>query len=138
MGKSIDLSPKVFDVLQILVENSDRVMDRQELLRLAWPDTNVEPASLSQSIFTLRKALGDTPNGARYIATIHKRGYRFVAEVRVIRNGDAVAGHPGREPPATAGTRRSRTALLGLTLLALPVLGYFVGCRAAVANRRRP
>lgn len=138
LGEPLDVTPKAFDVLQILVENRDRVMERQELLRLAWPDTNVEQANLSQSIFTLRRVLGDRPDGARYIATVPKRGYRFVAEVRVIPNGDGVRERPDREPPSTARSRRSRVTLLGLTLLALPVLGYLVGRRAALSNRRRP
>ena len=68
-------------MLLVLVDNSGRIVEKEDLLKQVWPDTFVEEANLSHHIFTLRKALGDGGEEARYIETIPRRGYRFVAPV---------------------------------------------------------
>src|SRR5713101_4823236 len=80
-GEPLPLTPKAFDTLLLLVQNRERVVDKEEVLRRIWPDTVVEESNLAQNVFTLRKALGDSPEGARFIATVPRRGYRFVAPV---------------------------------------------------------
>jgi TolB-like protein/DNA-binding winged helix-turn-helix (wHTH) protein len=82
-GKKIPLTPKAFQTLLVLVENRDRVVEKEELLQKVWPDTFVEEATLAQNVFTLRKQLEDNSGEAQYIETVPKRGYRFVAKVRV-------------------------------------------------------
>ena len=77
----IPLSPKVFDTLVLLVENSGHILDKDELLQTLWPNTFVEEHSLTQNISVLRKALGETGE-LQFIQTVPKRGYRFVADVR--------------------------------------------------------
>jgi DNA-binding winged helix-turn-helix (wHTH) protein len=77
----IALAPKVFDTLLALVESGGRVVDKDTLLQKVWPDAFVEEGSLPRNISTLRKALGEGPHDQKYIATIPKRGYRFVAAV---------------------------------------------------------
>lgn len=86
-GETLPLKPKVFDTLLLLVENRGRVLDKDELLSRLWPDTVVEESNLSQNVYLLRKVLGEEPRGEAYIATMPKRGYRFVASVHEI--GDA-------------------------------------------------
>jgi Tol biopolymer transport system component/DNA-binding winged helix-turn-helix (wHTH) protein len=81
-GAYIPLTPKAFETLAVLVEHSGRIVDKDELLRLVWPDTFVEEATLAKNVSILRKALGEA-EGHRYIDTVPKRGYRFVAEVRM-------------------------------------------------------
>src|SRR5436309_1725350 len=81
-GEAIPLTGKAFDALLLLVQNSGKVVEKDELLREIWPDTFVEEGNLSQNIFLVRKALGDETAAARYIETVPKRGYRFVATVR--------------------------------------------------------
>src|SRR5215472_16892422 len=81
-GKKIPLTPKAFQTLLVLVENRDRVVEKEELLQKVWPDTFVEEATLAQNVFTLRKQLEDSSGEAQYIETVPKRGYRFVAKVR--------------------------------------------------------
>jgi DNA-binding winged helix-turn-helix (wHTH) protein len=132
-GEPLAITPKAFDVLLSLVQNRDRVMERAELLRRAWPDTNVEEANLSQNVFTLRKALGDNPERARFIATVPKRGYRFIAEVRELRNGDeaAAASSAAKAGPGPDARRSSAFILVGLAFLVLPVLGFLAGRRKA-------
>jgi TolB-like protein/DNA-binding winged helix-turn-helix (wHTH) protein/tetratricopeptide (TPR) repeat protein len=80
-GQPIPLTPKVLDILLVLVENRGRVVDKEELLRNVWPDTTVEEGNLTQSISILRKTMGETPEQHQYIETVPKRGYRFVADV---------------------------------------------------------
>jgi DNA-binding winged helix-turn-helix (wHTH) protein/tetratricopeptide (TPR) repeat protein len=80
--RPVALAPKAFETLLILVRHSREVVSRDELMKAVWPDAFVEEANLSQNIFVLRKALGDTPEDRRYIVTLPGRGYRFAAEVR--------------------------------------------------------
>ncbi|HWN08932.1 MAG TPA: alpha/beta fold hydrolase [Pyrinomonadaceae bacterium] len=91
----ISLTPKAFDTLLVLVENSGRVITTEDLMMRVWPDSFVEGNNLAQNISTLRKVLGS--GGAKYIETIPKRGYRFCADVREIRDDAEIS-----EPPATA------------------------------------
>jgi DNA-binding winged helix-turn-helix (wHTH) protein/TolB-like protein len=83
-GEPISLTPKAFDVLVALIERRDRVVDKQELMKVVWPDSFVEEANLSQTIFVLRKTLGDDANGRPFIDTVPRRGYRFAADVRTV------------------------------------------------------
>jgi DNA-binding winged helix-turn-helix (wHTH) protein/TolB-like protein/Tfp pilus assembly protein PilF len=78
---AIDLKPKVFDLLVLLVQNAGRLMEKDAIFQSLWPDTVVEEANLNVSISALRKALGDTASDPRYIETVPKRGYRFIARV---------------------------------------------------------
>ncbi len=133
-GEPLSLTPKAFDTLLVLVQNRERVVEKAEVLRLVWPDTVVEEANLAQHVFTLRKALGDSPDGARFIATIPKRGYRFVAEVRELPNGDGPAA-PAMAPPAAmipTGTLSrwppwARVAGLAVAALAVAAISYRLG-----------
>jgi Tol biopolymer transport system component/DNA-binding winged helix-turn-helix (wHTH) protein len=81
-GATISLTPKAFDLLLALVERHGRLVDKEELFQTVWPDTIVEESNLSSNIALIRKALGDGENGQKFIETVPKRGYRFVAEVR--------------------------------------------------------
>lgn len=80
---SIQLTPKAFDILFLLVENRGRLVSKSKLMDAIWPDTFVEEKTLTQNIFTLRKALGRDQTGEHYIETVTKHGYRFRAEVSV-------------------------------------------------------
>ena len=79
----VPLSPKAFDTLLVLIENSGKVVLKDDLMKAVWPGSFVEEANLSQNIFTLRKALGDSPEQRRYIATVPGQGYQFTETVRV-------------------------------------------------------
>ena len=80
----VSVTPKAFETLLILVRHSREVVSKDELMKAVWPDAFVEEANLTQNIFMLRKALGDTPEDRRYIVTLPGRGYRFTAEVRTV------------------------------------------------------
>jgi DNA-binding winged helix-turn-helix (wHTH) protein/TolB-like protein/Flp pilus assembly protein TadD len=99
-GKAVPLTPKVFDTLLALVENSGRTVEKDELMRRLWPDTFVEESSLAQNVFQLRKALCEAGVGAEsIIETVPKRGYRFTAEVH--RSGGGAELRLDRRTQAT-------------------------------------
>jgi DNA-binding winged helix-turn-helix (wHTH) protein/tetratricopeptide (TPR) repeat protein len=85
-GHAMALKPKVFDVLAVLVENSGKVMCKDELLERVWADRFVEEGNLAVSIFEIRKALGSDNGGQHYVETVPRRGYRFAATVVQITN----------------------------------------------------
>src|SRR5258708_15128137 len=80
-GSPVSLTPKVFDTLLVLIENSGHLVEKDELMTRLWPDTFVEEVTLARNVSDLRKALGEAANGQKYIDTVPKRGYRFVAGV---------------------------------------------------------
>jgi DNA-binding winged helix-turn-helix (wHTH) protein/TolB-like protein/Flp pilus assembly protein TadD len=80
-GEPVPLTPKAFDTLAVLVQQSGRLLEKDDLLKLVWPDSIVEEGNLTNNIFVLRKALGESAE-QKYIETIPKRGYRFIAPVR--------------------------------------------------------
>jgi Tol biopolymer transport system component/DNA-binding winged helix-turn-helix (wHTH) protein len=89
-GTPVQLPPKVFDTLLVLVERSGHILEKDEFIKILWPDTFVEEGSLTRNISYLRKALGEGEAGQSYIETIPRRGYRFIAPVKaVLANGDA-------------------------------------------------
>src|ERR1700690_3879346 len=81
-GQPLTLTSKAFDTLLVLVQNRDRVLEKDALLKAIWPNSFVEEANLAQHISALRKALGESPGEHRYIATVPGRGYRFVADLK--------------------------------------------------------
>ncbi len=88
-GQVVPLTPKVFDTLLVLAENSGHILTKDEVMKAVWPDTVVEETNLSKNISTLRKALGESSDNHPYIETIPWRGYRFVASVREVGEEDA-------------------------------------------------
>lgn len=83
-GELVALAPKAIETLCLLVEHHGKLMTKDELMAKLWADTFVEDRNLAQNIFTLRKALGEDANGKKFIETIPRRGYRFVAQVRLV------------------------------------------------------
>ena len=106
-GKLVRLEPQAFNVLAYLVQHAGRTVTKEELEEQLWPDSKfVDKASLAIAVAKVRKALTDTGQGQRYIQTVHRRGYRFVAPV--IARPPGVADLPAApasdasQPPATA------------------------------------
>jgi DNA-binding winged helix-turn-helix (wHTH) protein/TolB-like protein/Tfp pilus assembly protein PilF len=90
-GELVPLTPKVFDTLAVLVENSGHVVEKSELMEQLWPNSFVEESSLTQNISLLRRALAEGGDESQYIETIPKRGYRFIASVtEVEESADAL------------------------------------------------
>ncbi len=83
-GEPVTLTSKAFEMLQVLIERSDKVVSKDDLMLALWPDSFVEESNLTQHISVLRKALGETPQDHRYILTFPGRGYRFAESVRFV------------------------------------------------------
>jgi len=123
-GKPVALPPKVSETLVLLLRRAGHVVEKDEILKIIWPDTFVEEASLTQNISILRKALGESEDH-HYIETIPKRGYRFVAPVRLLDQ---------REAPWTARRRFIPLITLAAAVAALAVLPYLKRETSAVAT----
>lgn len=83
-GKFIPVTPKVFETLCALVENAGRTIEKDELMRRIWQERFVEESNLTFNIKMLRRALGDDAQNPRYVETVPRRGYRFIAAVREV------------------------------------------------------
>jgi TolB-like protein/DNA-binding winged helix-turn-helix (wHTH) protein/Tfp pilus assembly protein PilF len=131
-GRAIPLTPKAFDTLLLLVENSGHLLSKDELMKRVWRDTFVEEVNLAQNISAIRRAL-DAGNGTtQYIETVPKGGYRFIAQIRRISSGPPVATLPSEHAPEPLGisprnnkTIIRRLALVG-TLVVLAAVLLFV------------
>ncbi len=81
----VPLTPKAFDVLALLVERGGHLIEKDELMKLVWADSFVEEQNITRIIHLLRKTLGENGNGNKFIETVAKKGYRFVADVSEVR-----------------------------------------------------
>jgi DNA-binding winged helix-turn-helix (wHTH) protein len=80
-GRLVPLPAKVLSTLVLLVRNNGHVVEKDFLMKEVWPDEYVEEGNLAQHIFILRKALGESTENSKYIETVPRRGYRFVAQM---------------------------------------------------------
>ena len=103
--QSVALTPKAFDVLHYLVTHPDRLVTKDTLLDAVWPETAISEAVVRIAIGELRRVLGDTAQAPRFIVTVHRRGYRFVAPVVA-----HIAEVPGPAAPATPAAPQTRAA----------------------------
>ncbi len=134
-GRAVPLTPKAFDVLRVLVESGGRLVEKEVLLKAVWPDSFVEEAALNRNVSVLRKALGEDLSGQKYIETVPKRGYRFVASVTEYRDDQHIVG------PAVA-VAADRTRALAISVAAVVVVmlvagAWFVSRRPAGEERPR-
>lgn len=132
-GRQIDLTPKAFDILLLLVVHSGHTLTKDVMLRSVWPDTFVEEANLTNNISSLRRALGDDSESQQYIKTVPRVGYRFVAAVTNVPSTAADSSNPllGAFP-------RRRTALtLGAVaaLLLLTTTGWILWTRSSRTSK---
>ena len=105
-GAEISLPPRVLGVLRLLLERSGEIVPRQEIIDSVWKEAFVTDTSLAEAVSFLRQALGDDPQSPRYVQTIHRRGYRFVAPV--VRQAELPATRATAVPVAPRGDADSR------------------------------
>jgi TolB-like protein/DNA-binding winged helix-turn-helix (wHTH) protein/Tfp pilus assembly protein PilF len=86
-GTPVSLTRKDFETLAVLVKKSGHVVEKDDLLKEVWADAFVEEANISRHVWTLRKTLGESEEGLKYIETVPRRGYRFTADVREVGDG---------------------------------------------------
>jgi TolB-like protein/DNA-binding winged helix-turn-helix (wHTH) protein len=142
----IAVTPKAFDVLLLLIQHSGEVVSKDQLMQTVWPDSFVEESNLTQTVFMLRKALGET-SSQRYILTVQGRGYRFAPDVKTVpvnghvpdRTWDAATQGTGLAEPAAVNLpfrgKRTRTRPLAFVLLALVVAGLLLRFLPAFLRR---
>ncbi len=149
-GQPVALTPKCFDLLVVLVENNGHLLEKDELLGRLWPGQFVEESNLSFNVSSLRKALGEGQDGRRFIETVPKKGFRFVARVEE-RRGEGTGSTTGAPeqtaeaagvgqpmlPPRSTTPARLLLNLKNLTGLlaagALVLLAYALWARRAEA-----
>ncbi|MFL6302599.1 MAG: winged helix-turn-helix domain-containing protein [Candidatus Sulfotelmatobacter sp.] len=142
----IALTPKAFDVLMLLMQHSGEVVSKDELIQSVWPDSFVEESNLTQTVFMLRKALGET-SSHRYILTIQGRGYRFVPEVKAVSaiepvsdtTSASVAARAERaslsSAPQTFARPIRRRTFFAFALLAVVAIGLALGLWPVLSRR---
>ena len=104
-GQRVPLTPKLFALLCVLVEDAGHLVPKERLLEEVWAGTFVEEASVNRGISVLRRALGETA-AEQYIETVPKRGYRFVAPVRV-REPESAPDLVQRAPVSSSRSQRA-------------------------------
>ena len=112
-GRVLSLEPKAFKLLIFLIENRQRLIEKQELLDAIWSEAFVTENAMTRVVAQLRKTLGDEAKEARYIQTVPTRGYRFIGDVR-IENDEFEKGADRRSPRLVA---YGSVALVGATAL---------------------
>ncbi len=138
---TVVLTGKAVDTLVVLVRHRDRVVEKDELIKVVWPDAFVSEDSLTQSISMLRKALGDDSSQPEFIATIPRRGYRFIGALDEAGETAAPAVAAAIAAPAPVPgtpTRSWRPLLWGAVSVAvvLAVVARTMDAPRAVPARR--
>ncbi len=151
-GRTVPLIPKYFDALRLLVERRAEAVSKADLFAVVWSDVIVTDGALAQAVRTLRRALDDDPKAPRYIRTVSRHGYQFVAAVTEEPDVET-PWRADAETPAEAGGTRPADDLAGLVdrLMAAAATGagadardaagrlHAIGTEAAVAAlRARP
>ena len=90
-GQRVALEPKALRVLTLLVTRAGHLVDKRELLESVWPNSFVEENTLTRTITILRRELGDTSRDSKIIETVPTRGYRFIAPVTFLEEGNRIA-----------------------------------------------
>ncbi len=119
--ESVSLAPKYFDLLVLLVQNSGRLLTKDQIMQTVWSGSFVEEANLTVAISAVRKALAEKESGVQYIETVPKRGYRFTADVREVEESP-VPSLPKLEASSLSGNDQStipNTALPTPTIVTL-------------------
>jgi len=120
-GKPVRLTPKVFDTLEILVENTGKLLEKEDLMHRLWQDRFVEESNLTSNIKMLRKALGDDSARPTFIETVPRRGYRFIADVSKL-DGDQTNGSTGRAIHAEVVRGRARRFIVPIFATAVVLI----------------
>jgi Tol biopolymer transport system component/DNA-binding winged helix-turn-helix (wHTH) protein len=140
-GEGVSLTPKMYEMLLVLVRNRGQIVEKERLLEEVWPDSFVEEGNISYNIRQLRKALDDDAQSPIFIETVPRRGYRFIAEVEEIvpsaePAAEAEETEPTPLPSAPAGHRRFlHPAAIGfLAALVIGTVGYFLISKPSSAS----
>jgi DNA-binding winged helix-turn-helix (wHTH) protein/TolB-like protein len=145
-GEDVYLPPKTFELLLHLVQNRGRVLTKNELLEAVWPDVNVVENTLAQRIREIREALGDGAHDGRFIKTVPRIGYQFIAEFDEDTAGvtpppQAIASLEAARADVAANERQYLTLPVAIACVALVALigtAYYFGTRPSALPRGSP
>lgn len=126
-GEPVSLTPKTFSLLEVLVENANRIVGKDELLEAVWRDSFVEEGNLSFTISLLRKALNDNSQDPRFVETVPKRGYRFIAEVKEVSDGTELASDRSGAIEGASPWALQRSRWIPLSAAVLIICGIIIG-----------
>jgi DNA-binding winged helix-turn-helix (wHTH) protein/TolB-like protein/tetratricopeptide (TPR) repeat protein len=115
-GQTLNLTPRLFTALQLFVENAGKLLDKDALMGALWPGLVVDENSLSQVVSGLRRALSDNTSSSRYIQTVPRRGFRFIATVTALPEPAVpeAASNPPINAPVGRTSARRRSLQLAL------------------------
>ena len=144
-GETIPLTGKVFDTLVYLVEHAGEPLDKDVLLRAIWPGLVVEENSLTQNVSTLRQVLGEMRGENRYIATLSRKGYRFVAKVTrrdepapSNASADLTATTSAAAPAAAPAATRRRIGPVAVTAAVLAIVSAAIALFFMPTGSQKP
>ncbi len=123
-GARLPINPKTYQLLLTLIENHGHLVEKGRLMETLWADSFVEDANLAFTVSLLRKTLGDSTQRPRFIETVPRRGYRFIANVRerVNENGSVTSSAASTERKASSSQRFRRFLLPAATFLIIGVI----------------
>jgi len=137
-GERIPLSPKAMEVLICLAKNANEVVSKEQLLDEVWNNVFIEEANLSQTIFVLRKALGDESKNPAYILTVPNRGYRFIADIaRVAEANASAAAGPSHVQARPVEKPFFRTTLAYILIASLVLFTAIAFVFFVIGSRKR-
>lgn len=116
-GQELSLQPRLLDLLRHFVERPGQLLLKQDLLLALWPDAPVNEEALTQAVKRLRRLLDDDAEAPRFVETVPRRGYRFVAAVEPFEPGEAAPAPPFRAARPARPVAASLAAALGLAAL---------------------
>ena len=129
-GKPVSITPKALNLLSVLVECHGKIVEKEILLSEVWPDSFVEDSNLTFNIRQLRKTLGDRTRNPRFIETVPRRGYRFIADVQRSNGPDPVQGQQAAFSRSNGeGLGKRRIAYLAVGGAGLVIIGLFAMSR---------
>jgi DNA-binding winged helix-turn-helix (wHTH) protein/TolB-like protein/Tfp pilus assembly protein PilF len=137
-GEPVAVTPKAIHLLAALIERRGQVVEKEELMRLLWPDTIVEEANLTVTMSTLRRALGESPADNRFIVTVPGRGYRFVAHVDVETPAQPAPPVAAAAPPPSPAPRPLPATPIAIVALVAAVSAAVWWSTARSTNRAAP
>lgn len=118
-GEAVDLTPKAFNTLLILIQKAGHLLTKQELMSIVWPDSHVAETNLTVTIAMLRKALGEEA-AKQYIETVSRQGYRFVASVKLVTEDEKT------QSAASPSAFKGKLTVAAVLVIALTIGVYYV------------
>jgi len=133
-GEVIGLAPKAVETLVVLVENHGQLVEKEDLMKVVWPDTFVEESNLTVHVSALRKVFQEQADGDSYIETVPRRGYRFVAPVLERSQADRATHVQGESQTATPRVPAHRSPV---TMIVAAICGVAVVYAGFLLIRKR-